>query len=97
MRLGFRRGVLFLLLCLLVPFFIFSPASAEDATDVTAAVKRARDSGVPENILSQMLAFGYKYNLKAVEMANFVNITREAKEENLPISPSCEQDGRGAW
>ena len=78
---------MFLLLCLLVPFFIFSPASAEDATDVTAAVKRARDSGVPENILSQMLAFGYKYNLKAVEMANFVNITREAKEESLPIDP----------
>ena len=97
MRLGFRRGVLFLLLCLLVPFFIFSPASAEDATDVTAAVKRARDSGVPENVLSQMLAFGYKYNLKAVEMANFVNITREAKEEDLPISPlvSKMEEGLG--
>ena len=97
MRLGFRRGVLFLLLCLLVPFFIFSPASAENATDVTAAVKRARDSGVPENVLSQMLAFGYKYNLKAVEMANFVNITREAKEEDLPISPlvSKMEEGLG--
>lgn len=97
MRLGFRRGVLFLLLCLLVPFFIFSPASAEDATDVTAAVKRARDSGVPENVLNQMLAFGYKYNLKAVEMANFVNITREAKEENLPIGPlvSKMEEGLG--
>ena len=88
---------MFLLLCLLVPFFIFSPASAEDATDVTAAVKRARDSGVPENVLSQMLAFGYKYNLKAVEMANFVNITREAKEENLPIGPlvSKMEEGLG--
>ena len=97
MRLGFRRGVLFLLLCLLVPFFIFSPASAEDATDVTAAVKRARDSGVPENVLSQMLAFGYKYNLKAVEIANFVNITREAKEEDLPIGPlvSKMEEGLG--
>lgn len=97
MTLGFRRGVLFLLLCLLVPFFIFSPASAGDATDVTAAVKRARDSGVPENMLSQMLAFGYKYNLKAVEMANFVNITREAKEENLPIGPlvSKMEEGLG--
>ncbi len=97
MRLRFRRGVLFLLLCLLVPFFIFSPASAEDATDVTAAVKRARDSGVPENMLSQMLAFGYKYNLKAVEMANFVNITREAKEEDLPIGPlvSKMEEGLG--
>lgn len=97
MRLGFRQGVLFLLLCLLVPFFIFSPASAEDATDVTAAVKRARDSGIPENVLSQMLAFGYKYNLKAFEMANFVNITREAKEENLPIGPlvSKMEEGLG--
>jgi hypothetical protein len=88
---------LFLLLCLLVPFFIFSQASAEDATDVTAAVKRARDSGVPENVLNQMLAFGYKYNLKAVEMANFVNITRVAKEENLPIGPlvSKMEEGLG--
>jgi len=97
MKLEFRRGVLFLLLCLLVPFFIFSPASAENATDVTAAVKRARDSGVPENVLSQMLAFGYKYNLKAVEMANFVNIIREAKEEDLPIGPlvSKMEEGLG--
>jgi hypothetical protein len=97
MRLGFRRSVLFLLLCLLASFFIFSLASAEDATDVTAAVKQARDSGVPENILSQMLAFGYKYNLTAVEMANFVSITSEAKEENLPVEPlvSKMEEGLG--
>ena len=97
MRLRFKRGVLFLLLCLLVPFFIFSPATAEDATDVTAVVKRARDSGVPENVLSEMLAFGYKYNLKAVVMANFIDITREANEENLPIDPlvSKMEEGLG--
>jgi hypothetical protein len=85
MRPKFRKGVLLLPLFFLGPFFIFSPVSAQDKTDVTVVVKQARDAGVPENVLSQMLAFGYKYDLKATEMANFVNITRKAKEENLPI------------
>jgi uncharacterized membrane protein YgcG len=87
MRPKFRKGVLLLPLFFLGYFFGFSMVSAQDKTDVTVAVKQARDSGVPENVLSQMLAFGYKYDLKATEMANFVNITRKAKEENFPIEP----------
>ena len=87
MRPKFRQGILLFSLLFLGPFLIFSTVSAQDKTDVTVAVKQARDAGVPENVLSQMLAFGYKYDLKATEMANFINITRKAKEENLPIEP----------
>ena len=79
--------LLSLLCCLVIAFCFFSTALAKNETDVTVAVKRARDAGVPENMISQMLAFGYKYDLKATEMANFLNIAREAGEENLPIVP----------
>jgi uncharacterized membrane protein YgcG len=88
MRPKFKQSCLFsLLCCLVVTFCFFSPVLAKDETDVTVAVKRARDAGIPENMISQMLALGYNYNLKATEMANFLNIAREASEENLPIAP----------
>ena len=87
MKPRFRQSVLLLLLCCLVHFCFYLPALAEDKIDVTAAVDQARYVGVPEETLSRMLALGYKYNLTSIEMVNYVNITREAREENLPTGP----------
>jgi hypothetical protein len=87
MKLLLSRTFPLLLICCLVAFYFDTPVSAEDKKDVTSAVGKARDAGVPESLLNRMLAFGYKYKLRESEMANFVRITEDAKKEDLPIAP----------
>ena len=76
----------FLIGCLAL-FYSISPTLAGNETDVMTAVEQARDTGVPENLLNRMLAFGYKYKLNEIEMTRFVRMTEEAKKEDLPITP----------
>ena len=60
---------------------------AREARDVTVAVQGAKDSGVPEEMLTRLLALGYKYDLRPDQVAGFVNVMSEAKAQNLPVGP----------
>jgi hypothetical protein len=86
-KLPFNRISLFLLTGCLILFYSITPTLAGNEMDVITAVEKARDAGVPENLLNRMLAFGYKYKLTEIQMTRFVRMTEDAKKEDLPITP----------
>ena len=64
-----------------------SPVLAQNDSVVVTAVQRAKEVGVEEDILNYILVLGYKYHLKPAEVSEFINITRVARSENLPMKP----------
>jgi hypothetical protein len=95
MRLRLKKIFPLFSLCSLIVFVLCASSFAQNKNDVTAAVEEARNAGVTEQVLNRMLAFGYKYKLRATEMSTFVNITREAKQENIPIDPFVDKIEEG--
>jgi hypothetical protein len=84
MGVQFKKIALLSLLCCLFSLYLCPPTKAQGETDITTAIERARDVGVPEEVLSRILVLGYAHNVEAGEMADFIDIVRQVSEENLP-------------
>ena len=80
-----KEIVLLSLVCCLFPLFLCVSTMAQGETDITLAVERAKDAGVPEEVVSRILVLGYKHGVEASEMIGFIHIMRQAREENLPV------------
>jgi uncharacterized membrane protein YgcG len=79
-----KKILLFSLACLFFHACLCVSAWAQDKADINLEVKQARDSGVPEDTLNRILVLGYKQNIEVREMAAFIRIIKQAREEKLP-------------
>jgi hypothetical protein len=55
--------------------------------DFTSAVQIAKASGVSEELISQILIVGYRYNLESKDLAGFLLIATEAGKRKIPVEP----------
>ena len=79
------KNIIFLsILCCLFFCCICEPTLAQNDVDITQVIEQAKDAGVSEEVLNRILALGYKHNVKAKEMADFLHIVKQAREEDLP-------------
>ena len=87
MRQEYSKNLTVLLLISLFLLLFSSAVSAVEQPDVMNAIQRARNTGVSEELLNHLLALGYKHDLKATEVAQLVNVIRNAKARDLPVAP----------
>jgi hypothetical protein len=64
-------------------------------TGVTAAAEQARAAGVPESTLNRILTLSVDYRLSATETRAFLEVTRVAKVDNLPLEPLLDKIEEG--
>jgi hypothetical protein len=64
-----------------------SPLWGQETTAVTAAVQQAKESGVDQEAINQVLVLGYNHELSSQEVVTFMNVLTQAGAENLPVEP----------
>ncbi len=80
-----------ILFCLLLFLAFIAPAMAvpaqENGGNLGAALKEAREAGVPETTLNRVLALGYEKQVEPSAMGNLLLILAQSQREKLPLQP----------
>lgn len=63
------------------------PSFAGEEKTVQKAIQEAKQAGVSEAIVNQLLVFGYQHNLKSSEVIGLVDEVREARMNHIPLAP----------
>jgi hypothetical protein len=88
MRQAFKKtGQGFLVFSGLVLALALYAGEARGEDDFTSAVQIAKASGVSEELVSQILIVGYRYNLESKDLAGFLMIATEAEKRKVPVEP----------
>ena len=83
----FEKALLhFLLLILTIGCPVVAQAQQTDDT-LVAALQEARETGISETTLSQLLALGYEKQFEPSGMAELLPILAQCQRENLPLEP----------
>ena len=83
----FEKALLqFLLLILTIGCPVVAQAQQTDDT-LVAALREARETGISETTLSQLLALGYEKQFEPSGMAKLLPILAQCQRENLPLGP----------
>ncbi len=85
MKRAYRTWVVLLLWGALAGWFAPPAVRADDA--VAEAVQRGKQAGVPEQALNHILTLGYDYHLQPDDVARFLDLSRKAKQSELPLDP----------
>ena len=93
----FRTTVKTLLSIFLLSACLSPPGvrAENSAPGVSAAIEQARAAGVPEPTLNRILALSVDYRLSVADIKAFLDITRTAKVDNLPLEPLVDKIEEG--
>jgi hypothetical protein len=96
MKRPFKRLLVFCLLLLLVPSWGVADAVAQKRPrELSDAVAEAKNAGVPQHIVNDLLALGYEKKFDQAPMSAMIAVLTLAHTEGIPVQPLASKIEEG--
>jgi hypothetical protein len=83
----FEKALLYLLILLTLTGYAADLDAQQQGDSLGDALRKAKEAGISETTLNQLLALGYEKQLEPSAMGSLLSILAQCQQENLPLQP----------